>query len=624
MKKSTLKPKKIKKIHGSPLSVVYVNNKVFMLEKLEKKTTSSLFISESTNGLDFTPDSKKVSLKDQKGKSENINKCFNFSISTTPTCFTLTYIRKGKTKKTDVIVVAKSQDLYSWHIKSQIPRGDSDRAVIFYDKPLDSFVLYQDGLFIKNQLAKTLVLWRERHSLLFTGRAGMFDLEKTSIIGGVETKEGFLIIYDSSVSSAGKTLLQVGGVLLDKKDPKRIIWRSEAPLWQGIIKKTREGDEVTPLGFVYVKNVFMIYWMLGDKELFVSTFPAIFSGEESHRYEILERFERNPIIVPRRGLEWEAVGTFNPAVFQDGNDLHLFYRALGSDGISRVGYAHSKDGLSFERRPLFPVYEPGRGNGMPDPKKATGPIGIHPAYYTSGGGWGGSEDPRVVRIDDHIYMTYVAFEGWGSVRIALTSISVDDFKKGNWKWKDPVLLSPMGEVHKNWVLFPETIKRKFAVLHRISPKIEIEYVDDFDHFDDENSIKSEPPSGGRSTHWDSRMRGAGPPPIRTDLGWLLLYHAQDKKEPHKYQLGAMILDFNDPTRILHRSAHPILSPDMFYENDGKPGIVYASGAVIRGEDLRVYYGGGDKVVCTASTPLQDFMDYLVTENPKSYRLKKII
>ena len=85
----------------------------------------------------------------------------------------------------------------------------------------------------------------------------------------------------------------------------------------------------------------------------------------------------------------------------------------------------------------------------------------------------------------------------------------------------------------------------------------------------------------------------------------------------------MIWKKKDPTKILHRSAHPILYPEMDYENDGKPGVVYASGAVIRNDDLRIYYGGGDKVVCIASAPLREFMNYLVTEDPKSFALKKI-
>ena len=73
----------------------------------------------------------------------------------------------------------------------------------------------------------------------------------------------------------------------------------------------------------------------------------------------------------------------------------------------------------------------------------------------------------------------------------------------------------------------------------------------------------------------------------------------------------MILDLNDPTKILYRSPQPILSPDAHYENDGKPGVVYATGAVIIGENLMVYYGGGDKHVCIAQTPLRQLLDWLV-------------
>ena len=73
----------------------------------------------------------------------------------------------------------------------------------------------------------------------------------------------------------------------------------------------------------------------------------------------------------------------------------------------------------------------------------------------------------------------------------------------------------------------------------------------------------------------------------------------------------MILDINDPTKILYRSPQPILTPDAHYENDGKPGIVYASGAVILGDNLLVYYGGGDKHVCIAETPLKALLDWMV-------------
>ena len=85
----------------------------------------------------------------------------------------------------------------------------------------------------------------------------------------------------------------------------------------------------------------------------------------------------------------------------------------------------------------------------------------------------------------------------------------------------------------------------------------------------------------------------------------------------------MILDKDDPTKILYRSNHPILCPDMHYENAGKPGIVYASGATIKGDDLHVYYGGGDRVACVAKTPIKKLLAYLVSGDAKDYELTPI-
>src|SRR3989344_2779731 len=622
MKKQTLKSKKSMKISGIPLAVVSVPDRVYMIERLESKVTSSLQLSSSTDGVIFTGNDKKVLIKNHTGKKENIKNCRNFSISATPTGFVMAYVRAGKKGTDDRVVVAKSSNLREWHIKSEMVTLDSKHATVVYNHPLRSFVMYRDGLFIKSQTAHSLVLWKDKPSLLLTGRYGMFDCDDIEVIGSTETKDGLLVIYNASIKNGARTLLQIGGVLFDAKNPNRFLWRSEVPLWQGVVETKNEKSSVTPVGFVYFKEVFIVYWLVGGKDMIISTFPALFNKSDLYQYEILNRSEKNPILEPRP-LEWEVVGTFNPAVFQDKDGLHMFYRALGSDGISRIGYAQSKDGLSFTRRLNYPVFEPTPGLGMPDTGKTKEPVGFNPLYYTSGGGWGGSEDPRVVRIGSRVYMTYVAFEGWNSVRIGLTSINVDDFKKENWKWKKPVLISPVNEVHKNWVLFPEKINGKFAVLHGVSPNILIDYFDSPTDFEKGFCIKSSPPSGGRQDFWDNKMRGAGPPPIKTDLGWLLLYHAHDRKEPHKYKLGAMILDKDNPTKILHRSAHSILSPDMHYENNWKPGIIYASGAVIKADDLRVYYGGGDKVVCVAETPVKKFLDYLVTEKPDRYELKRV-
>lgn len=325
----------------------------------------------------------------------------------------------------------------------------------------------------------------------------------------------------------------------------------------------------------------------------------------------LMRSECNPIIYPNSWSGWESEATFNPGAFMDDDGrVHLIYRAIGGDGLSRLGYASSDDGINFNARSSFPIFEPTRGYGMPDPSKVIEVREYNPSTYTSGGGWGGSEDPRTVLIGDKVYLMYVAFEGWDSIRIALTSISLTDLKKERWNWKKPILISPKNERNKNWLLFPEKINGKYAILHGITPEILIDYVDDIDSLFTISSKRPDGPQPGREDFWDSKLRGAGAPPLLTPLGWLLLYHAIDDHEPHKYKLGAMILDKDNPTKILYRSHSPILSPDMHYENDSKPGIVYASGAVIKNSKLMVYYGGGDKHVCTAQTNLNEFLSWI--------------
>ncbi len=327
----------------------------------------------------------------------------------------------------------------------------------------------------------------------------------------------------------------------------------------------------------------------------------------------LNRHHKNPILSPLPHREWETNGTFNPAAIEDDDGrVHLFYRAIGDNGLSNIGHTSSSDGLHFDRRSPFPVYQPADEEKKADPLKQNFIQEYNPAIYTSGGGWGGHEDPRTVKIDGRVYMTYTAFQGWDSVRIALTSIALKDIKKERWNWKKPRMISPPNEVNKNWVLFPEKINGKYAILHSIVPNILIAYINDLDeNFPLIQGKRLHGPQPGRKDFWDNLIRGPGAPPIKTDIGWLLLYHAQDNKESHKYKLGVMILDRNDPTKILYRSPEPILSPEMNYENDGKPGVIYASGSVVKNDQLFIYYGGGDKHVCVAQTPLEPLLGWLM-------------
>lgn len=353
----------------------------------------------------------------------------------------------------------------------------------------------------------------------------------------------------------------------------------------------------------------MTFVYIGLLVLALIFFFALYLRGRARAPLALARVAQNPILEPIAEHAWESEGVFNPAAIYEGGRVHLLYRALGSDGISRIGYASSKDGIHFDERLPYPIYSPTRDFGVP--AKPKGPLSYDTVVYPSGGGWGGSEDPRTVRIDDHVYMSFVAFDGWGFVRMALTSILHRNLLEKNWDWKKPAFLSPPGEIQKNWLLFPKKINGKYAILHSISPQVRIAYVNDLDEFDGTKFIEGSYRSGGRPEHWDKSVRGAGAPPIETPEGWLLFYHAMDPGDPSVgYKVGALLLDKDDPSVVRYRSKAPVLEPTQWYENDWKPGVVYVSGAVVVGSDLLVYYGGGDKRIAVAKVNLRTFLQAL--------------
>ena len=326
----------------------------------------------------------------------------------------------------------------------------------------------------------------------------------------------------------------------------------------------------------------------------------------------LTKYENNPIIVANPENDWEAWQTFNPGVIVLNDNIHFLYRAIGQDGISRLGYAISSDGFTITERFYYPVYQ------HPLERKI-----FHGFSYSSGGSFGGTEDPRLTRVDeeDVLYMTYTACDG--GLRVALTSIKVEDFLKRNWKWTKPVLISSPGQTHKNWVIFPEKINGRYAILHSIKPKIQIEYVDNL-VFDNNHYINSCYAGGQQEDCWDTYLRGAAAPPLKMKDGWLLIYHAIEK-DCSKYKVGAMLLDLNDPTKVLYRAQEPILEPSEPYEHNGyKGGITYVTGAIIKGDALFVYYGAADSYVGVASAPLYEFLNTLKSNKKPKLSEEKTI
>ena len=177
-------------------------------------------------------------------------------------------------------------------------------------------------------------------------------------------------------------------------------------------------------------------------------------------------------------------------------------------------------------------------------------------------------------------------------------------------------------MQKNWLLFPEQINGKYALLHSIKPEAQIEYLDDLE-FNDGAFVESFHGGEARKKCWDKWLRGAGAPPIKTSDGWLVFYHAMDE-DWSKYKVGAMLLDLEDPTKVLHRSKKPVLEPVAFYENNGfKGGVVYVSGAVVKDGTLFVYYGGADSCICVAFANLEEFVGALKKDAEPKLSLKKI-
>ena len=303
----------------------------------------------------------------------------------------------------------------------------------------------------------------------------------------------------------------------------------------------------------------------------------------------LNRLSGNPIIVPRHGQRWEKGGTFNPGAIDVGGTVHLLYRAVDGDKVSRLGYARSSNAAEISFRSSEPVLEPSAG-------------------------WEefGCEDPRITSLDGTFYVTYTAFSKRGP-RIALASTK--DFSH----FVKHGLVGP-DRNDKDCVLFPERINGRVAMLHRLESKVQIAYFETVEelmnsqkfwteyvkHFRDYEVI-------GPKFPWEKRKVGVGPPPIRTERGWLMIYHGVSAERI--YRAGAVLLDLDDPTRVVARTRKPILEPEMEFEKRGVvPNVVFPDGAIILDGTLSTYYGGADKVCCVASAPIDEFLDELEREN----------
>lgn len=424
----------------------------------------------------------------------------------------------------------------------------------------------------------------------------------------VKTEKGWVMVYSyiQNYFSQNK-VFGIEALLLDLNNPFSIIAKTNGPFMVPKDYAEMYGtipNIIFPSGGVVEGDNLRLYYGASDTAVCVADLSVsnlvtdMLSNEKQIAIESvnslihLTRFEGNPILSPIKEHKWEEKAVLNAGVCSDGNTVNILYRAMDDAYVSTLGMATTKDGFHIEDRLENPVYVPRR-----DFEK------------NKSGGSGGCEDPRITQIGDKIYMHYTSFDG-KIPKVTHTEISVADFLARKWNWEEPYVISNPAVMDKNSVIFPEKINGKFVVLHRLDVRIWIDFVDDFAEFKKGRYLEGKVLCSPRPNMWDNEKIGSAGPPIKTDFGWFLLYHGISQQD-QKYRLGILILDLNDPTKILLRLNYPILEPKMHYENTGvRPGAVFSCGSAILGDHLFVYYGAGDLTLCVAQIQYSELLSRL--------------
>jgi len=314
----------------------------------------------------------------------------------------------------------------------------------------------------------------------------------------------------------------------------------------------------------------------------------------------LTRISSQPVFLPDPTSEWECYNVFNPGVIYHNGLFHMLYRAQGLDWISRIGYAVSPDGIHWNRlrEPVLVPHQDGLDSR-------------------------GVEDPRITEIDGVFYMAYSIYgrdrlEMDGSVTIGQTGITPMLARSTNLiDWED---IGPLvkGEFNKDHMLFPRKIHGKFAALHRREPNVWIAYADDLQTWPEEGMSRmyDARPVNDDSEFpgWDSFKVGSNGVPIETKHGWLCFYHGVDDPVPgnFSYRTGVILLDLDDPTKVIRRPKDPIFVPEELWEIRGDvPNVVFSCANILVGDTVYVFYGGGDHVIGLATCKFDELIDFVL-------------
>jgi predicted GH43/DUF377 family glycosyl hydrolase len=342
--------------------------------------------------------------------------------------------------------------------------------------------------------------------------------------------------------------------------------------------------------------------------------------------DLAQRFEQNPILKPRDLRPsvdcMEVACLLNPGVFRYQNKTWLLVRVaerplqipgktsfpiLSPEGRLEVLEFDSDDPrldlsdprvISFDGRDYLTTLSHLRllasddGVTFAEPEQGRPLMGIGELETY------GIEDCRVAKIDETYYLTYTEVSSHG-VGVGLRSTR---------NWKDFVQEGMIIPPHnKDCALFEERIGGKYYALHRpSSPELGGNYIwlaesPDLVHWGRHRCV-----AHSRNGYWDSARVGAGAAPIRTTEGWLEIYHGATKE--NRYCLGALLLDLDEPWRVLARSETPIMEPTASYEQEGFFGqVIFTNGQLVDGDHITIYYGSADSVICAANLSIRSIL-----------------
>jgi len=337
--------------------------------------------------------------------------------------------------------------------------------------------------------------------------------------------------------------------------------------------------------------------------------------------------KKEGILLSKTDLEFEDESVLNPAVIRDGDNVHMFYRAVRKGNFSSIGYCRLDGPLTVAERWDKPIMVP-------------------EFDYESHG----VEDPRIVKIDNLYYMTYTAYDGTNAQGALATSKDLLHFKKQGvivppiTYSKFVYLAETNGKVNENYyrnhkfyyqeadpekkmllwdknvVFFPRRINGELVFLHRIRPGIQIASVKNIADLTKEfwenyfvnfhEHIVLDP-----LYEHESDYIGSGCPPIETEHGWLLIYHGvEDTNKGLVYSAcAAALLDLDNPNKVIARLPYALFSPEYKWELRGEVNnVVFPTGTALFGGTLFIYYGAADSHIACASVSLSALMTELNT------------